>query len=249
MAGIFITGTDTSIGKTVIAAGIAGAMQNKGYSVGVMKAVQSGAGIRNARLYSPDAEFMMQVIETKDEMELTCPYLLKEAMAPGTAAEIEGTEIDIDIINSAYQELEKRHDIVIVEGAGGIAVPIKKRFLISDLIKYMDIPVLIVARAGLGTINHTFLTIEYAKRSGIKIIGVIINNYRGGAVEEKNPAVICGLTGIPVTGIIPHDPSVCSERGIPGNIVSLVERNVDLDKIIERICSNTPRQSNKSRRW
>src|SRR3990172_11863935 len=105
MTGIFITGTDTNIGKTVIAAGLAGALKNKGYSVGVMKAVQSGAGIRNGKLYSPDAELMMQVIETKDEIELTCPYLLKEAMAPGVAAEIEGLEIDFDIIKSAYKEL------------------------------------------------------------------------------------------------------------------------------------------------
>ena len=235
MTGIFITGTDTNIGKTVIAAGLAGALKNKGYSVGVMKAVQSGAGIRNGKLYSPDAELMMQVIETKDEIELTCPYLLKEAMAPGVAAEIEGLEIDFDIIKSAYKELEKRHDIVIVEGAGGIAVPIKKRFLISDLIKYMDIPVIIVARAGLGTINHSFLTIEYAKRSGIKIIGIIINDYRGGAVEEKSPGAISELTRIPVIGIIPHDPSICSEKGIPGNIVSLVEINVGLDRIISSV--------------
>src|SRR3990172_12644573 len=232
MTGIFITGTDTNIGKTVIAAGLAGALKNKGYSVGVMKAVQSGAGIKNGKLYSPDIEFMKKVMEVNDEMELVCPYLLKEAMAPGIAAEIEGKNIDFEIIKNAFQELEKRHDIVIVEGAGGIAVPIKKRFLISDLIKYMDIPVIIVARAGLGTINHTFLTIEYAKRSKIKIIGVIINDYRDGFVEKKNPGAISELTRIPVIGIIPHDPSICSEKGIPGNIVSLVEINVGLDRII-----------------
>ncbi|MFZ3383332.1 MAG: dethiobiotin synthase [Candidatus Methanoperedens sp.] len=232
MTGVFITGTDTNVGKTVIAAGLAGALKNKGYSIGVMKAVQSGTGIRNGILYSPDAELMMKVIEIKADMKLICPYLLKEAMAPGIAAEIEGISIDIDIIKNVYMELEKRHDIVIVEGAGGIAVPVKKKFLISDLIKYMDIPAIIVARAGLGTINHTVLTIEYAKRSGIKIMGVIINNYRGGSVEDKNPGIINELTGIPISGVIPNDPSICSERGIPGNIVSLIEKNVDLDRII-----------------
>lgn len=233
MTGIFITGTDTNIGKTVIAAGLAGALKNKGYSVGVMKPVQSGAVIENGKLYSPDIEFMKKVIELNDEMELLCPYLLKEAMAPGTAAKIEGKNIDFGIIKDAFHELEKRHDIVIVEGAGGIAVPVNNRFLIADLIKYMDIPAIIVARAGLGTINHTFLTIEYAKRSGIRIIGVIINDYRGGLVEEKNPGIITGLTGIPILGIIPHDPEVCSERGVPGNIVSLVENNMDACRIID----------------
>lgn len=232
MTGIFITGTDTNIGKTVIAAGLAGALKNKGYDVGVMKAVQSGAGIRNGKLYSPDAEFMMRVIKTKDEMELVCPYLMKEAMAPGPAAEIEGRDIDISVIKTAFMELEKGHDLVVVEGAGGIAVPVKKKFLISDLIKYLDIPAIIVARAGLGTINHTILTIEYAKRSGIKIVGVIINDYKGGIVEEENPGIINELTGIPILGIIPNDPAICSERGFPENIVNLVEMNVDLDRII-----------------
>jgi len=232
MTGIFITGTDTNIGKTVIAAGLAGALKNKGYSVGVMKAIQSGAGIRNGKLYSPDAEFMIKVAGNNDEMGLVCPYLLKEAMAPGIAAEIEKIEINFDVIKSAYSELEKRHDIVIVEGAGGIAVPIKKKFLISDLIKYLDIPAIIVARAGLGTINHTFLTIEYAKSSGKKIIGIIINDYRGGIVEEKNPGVITDLTGIPILGIIPYDQDICSEKGAPGNIVSLIEKNVNFDLII-----------------
>jgi len=118
MTGIFITGTDTNIGKTVIAAGLAGALKNKGYSVGIMKAVQSGAGIKNGKLYSPDIEFMKKVMEVNDEMELVCPYLLKEAMAPGIAAEIEGMKIDFEIIKNSFQELEKRHDIVIVEGAG-----------------------------------------------------------------------------------------------------------------------------------
>lgn len=232
MTGIFITGTDTNVGKTVIAAGLAGALKNKGHSIGVMKSIQSGAGIRNGKLYSPDAELMTKVIENKDEMELICPYLLKEAMAPGIAAEIEGINIDIDTIKNIYIELEKRYDFVIVEGAGGIAVPVKKRFLISDLIKYIDIPAIIVAYAGLGTINHTVLTIEYARKSGIKIIGIIINNYIGGSVEDKNPGIINELTGIPILGIIPNDPSICSEKGVPGNVVSLVETNVDIDRII-----------------
>lgn len=235
MSGIFITGTDTNIGKTVISAGLAGVLKNKGYSIGVMKAIQSGAGIRNGRLYSPDAEFMIKVTGNIDEMEHVCPYLLKEAMAPGIAAEIEGIEVDFDVIKKAYIELEKRHDIVIVEGAGGIAVPVKKRLLISDLIKSLDIPVIIVARAGLGTINHTVLTIEFAKRSKIKIIGVIINDYRGRLVEKMNPLAITDLTGIPILGIIPNDPDICSEKDVPGNIVSLMEKNVDLGRIIDFI--------------
>ena len=134
MSGIFITGTDTDVGKTAIAAGLAGALRLMGYSVGVMKPVQSGAALRNGKLYSQDAELMKMAADTQDEDELICPVLLREALAPGIAAEMEGKSIDLDLILNSYRELRRRHDIVIVEGAGGIAVPVKDRFLISDLI-------------------------------------------------------------------------------------------------------------------
>ncbi|MCZ7392164.1 MAG: dethiobiotin synthase [Candidatus Methanoperedens sp.] len=232
MTGIFITGTDTGVGKTAVAAGLAGALEKRGYSVGVMKPVQSGAMERNGRLYSQDAEFLMKVLDTCDEPELVCPVLLKEALAPSVAAEIEGKPVDLELINNAYQELGRRHDIVIVEGAGGIAVPLKNRILISDLITSLGTPAIIVSRAGLGTINHTFLTIEHAKNWGIPVIGVIVNNYRGGKVEETNPGIITELTGVHILGIIPHDTKINVEGGSHGNIVSLVEKNVDIEKII-----------------
>jgi len=232
MTGIFITGTDTGIGKTAVAAGLAGALKNKGYSVGVMKTVQSGAVVRNGVLYSQDAEFLIKAIDGHDELELVSPVLLREALAPNVAAEIEGKTVDLDLIKNAFVELERRHSVVIVEGAGGIAVPLKNRILISHLINCLRTPAIIVARSGLGTINHTFLTIEHAKNAGIQVIGVIINNYRGGKVEETNPGIIAELTGVPILGIIPHDTKINVEGGSHGNIVSLVEKNVDIEKII-----------------
>lgn len=235
MAGIFITGTDTNIGKTAVAAGLAGALKNKGYNVGVMKPVQSGATARNGKLYSQDAEFLTNVIGEQGETGLICPVLLREALAPSVAAELEGKTIDLNLIRNAYLELERMHDIVIVEGAGGIAVPLKNKFLISDLITYLGMPAIIVARAALGTINHTFLTLEHAKRTGIPVIGVIVNNYRGGVAEETSPKIINELTGIPVLGIIPHDPAIDVERGRPGDIVSLVEESIDIERIIHFI--------------
>ncbi|MCZ7381377.1 MAG: dethiobiotin synthase [Candidatus Methanoperedens sp.] len=232
MKGIFITGTDTGIGKTAVASGLAGAFKNRGYSVGVMKPVQSGALVRNGKLYSQDAEFLMKAVDKNDEPELICPVLLREALAPGVAAEIEGKTVDLELIKNAYSKLEKRHNIVIVEGAGGIAVPLGKRFLISDLITCLGTPAIVVARSRLGTINHTFLTIEHARRRGIRVMGIVINNYRGGIAEETNPEVIAELTGLPILGIIPHDPAINVESGSLGNIVSLVEKNVDINNII-----------------
>lgn len=229
MTGIFITGTDTDVGKTTVAAGLAGALKNRGYSVGVMKPVQSGAGMRNGRLYSHDAELMVKAVDSKDEENLVCPVLLRETLAPGAAAEMEGKTIDMEVIKNAFRELERRHDVVIVEGAGGIAVPLKDRFLVSDLITCLGLPAIIVARAGLGTINHTFLTIEHARKRGIAIIGVIINNYRGGLAEETSPKVISELAGVPIIGIIPYDTRIIA--GDAGNIVALVEKNVDTEAI------------------
>ncbi|MBE0521614.1 MAG: dethiobiotin synthase [Candidatus Methanoperedenaceae archaeon] len=231
MAGIFITGTDTSIGKTAVAGGLAGALADKGLDVGVMKPVQSGAGLRNGMFYSPDAEFMIAACGSQDEMELVCPVMLREPLAPSVAAELEGKTVDVDIIKNAYLELERRHDIVIVEGAGGIAVPIKDGFLYSDLIKFLGIPAIVVARAGLGTINHTFLTVEYAKTCGITVTGVIINGFKCGTAEETNSGIIEKLTGVPILGIVPHDDTVDTENGRIGNIVGLVKEYVDFSKI------------------
>ena len=234
LAGIFITGTDTGVGKTAVAGGLAGALADKGLRVGVMKPIQSGAGFRNGTFYSPDAEFMIAACGAQDEMELVCPVMLREPLAPSVAADIEGKTIDLDIIKNAYLELERRHDIVIVEGAGGIAVPIKDNFLYSDLIKCLGIPAIIVARAGLGTINHTFLTVEYAKTCGISVTGVIINDFKGGMAEETNPGIIEGLTGVPILGIIPHDDTIDTENGNVGNIVGLVQEYVDLEPVIPK---------------
>jgi len=241
MPGIFITGTDTDVGKTAITAGLAGALKNKGYDVGVMKPVQSGAGSRNGRLYSHDAEFIQKAASSHDNEELICPVLLKEALAPAIAAKMEGKTVDIEKIKKSYEILEQRHDIVLVEGAGGIAVPIKDGFLTSDLILLLGIPAIVVARPGLGTLNHTFLTIEFMKRYGISIIGVIINNYQGGKAEETNPEMIKTMTGTPVLGLIPHDPKISTERGELGDIVSLVSQHMRLFHVCDWV------QAEKSR--
>lgn len=236
--GIFITGTDTGVGKTTVAAGLAGALKHRGYSVGVMKPVQSGAGVKNNRLYSQDAEILIAAAGSNDDEALVCPYLFREPFAPCVAAEMEGKTIDIEVIKNSYKELERRHDIVIVEGAGGIAVPIKGSFLVSDLILHLNLPAIIVSRAGLGTINHTFLTAEYAKARRIPVIGVIVNDYRGGIVEQTNPEMIAKLTGVQILGIIPHDEAINDEKGKTDNTVSLIEKHVNLNLILNQVSSS-----------
>lgn len=172
---LFVTGTDTGVGKTFITAGIASALINEGAKVGVYKPVESGAkkGL-DKKLFSSDLEF---VRKTAPQAKTKVSYLLEIPAAPMVAGDIEDIKIEKDTIKRDYEELARSCDIVIVEGAGGLAVPFAKDFLAADIAKMLNLPILIVAKPDLGTINHTLLTVEYAKRKGLKIAGIAINNY------------------------------------------------------------------------
>lgn len=234
MQGYFITGTDTGVGKTVVTAGIAANLKQRGINVGIMKPVQTGSTTTRHGLVSPDALFALTVAGIVDEMELVSPYRLKPPLAPRIAAELTGTAIDLVKINRAYRELCRRHDFMLVEGAGGIMVPITGRFLMADLIKAFDLPALIVARPGLGTVNHTLLTVEYAKSRGIHVAGIIINGLNekeDGTAEKTNPGLIAELSGVPVIGIIPYDAGIDTDTGKPGRIIQLVETGIKWEMI------------------
>jgi len=234
LQGYFVTGTDTGIGKTVVTAGLAANLRQKGINAGIMKPVQTGSKNLNGSLVSVDALFAMTVAGIKDEMELVSPYRLEPPLAPRVAAELTGITIDLFKINRAYQELLNRHDFMLVEGAGGIMVPIAGRFLMADLIKILNLPALIVARPGLGTVNHTLLTVEYAKSKGIHVAGIIINGLKeseAGTAEKTNPGLIAELSGVPVMGIIPHDAGVDVDTCKPGRVVELVGAAVDWEMI------------------
>lgn len=205
--GIFITGTDTGIGKTVVSAGLALTLKHKDLDVGIMKPIQSGS--------RGDTEFLIKATGIKDEIELINPCYFKKPLAPLTASEIEGVQIDITAIKNAFEELCRRHDIVIVEGIGGLLVPLTENYFVSDLILELDIPVIVVSRPGLGTINHTLLTIKHAQESGIDIIGIIFNDTKRvvrqahhALAEKTNPSVIERLSGVPILGTLPYVSSV-----------------------------------------
>ena len=200
---IFITGTDTDVGKTVVTAGLACAVRSLGYSVGVFKPVQTGSFKKNNEFVSADLKFVKSV----DDSILTyASYNFKEPVAPSLAADLDGIVIDLDKIIEDYKELERKCDFVIVEGAGGLLVPIKGSFLMRDLAKTLDLPLVIVARPNLGTINHTLLTVEAAKNKNIKIAGIIISGYPSGTedIAIKNaPDIIKELSGENLLGILP----------------------------------------------
>ncbi|MBI4320173.1 MAG: dethiobiotin synthase [Chloroflexi bacterium] len=222
--GIFVTGTDTGVGKTVVAAALAALLKAEGIDVGVMKPVQSGGVCENGRLVSEDSRFLMEAAGVDDDPGLVNPYCLEPPLSPNVAARVTGTHIDIGVILSAFQELRRRHEMVVVEGAGGLLVPITDDFLVADLILALDLPAVVVARPGLGTINHTLLTLRCMLQMGIRALGVVINGYRAetaGLAEETSPAEIERLSGVPVLGVMPYVPSVNVERAEVGELVEV----------------------------
>jgi len=206
--GIFITGTDTEVGKTFIAGGLARMWLKMGKRVGVMKPIESGC-IRSDGVLQPlDALFLKEMASSTDDLDLIVPYRLEHPLAPSIAAELESIEIDLENIKSIYQQLERKYDVVLVEGAGGLLSPLYKTFTNVDLIKLLGIPVIVVARNALGTINHTLLTVECARGNGLTILGVIINNLSpdGDPSINDNPRVIKKLSGQTMLGTIPFLP-------------------------------------------
>ena len=198
--GIFITGTGTKIGKTVIAGGLAAAFKQSGMNVGVMKPISTGD--------TADAQFLKHAAQVDDELSVINPIYLRHPLAPSVAARIENREIDLSCIETAFAALQQRYDFVIVEGVGGIAVPIRDDFLVVHLIHKLELPVLIVAEAGLGTLNHTLLTVAFARQFNLQVVGIVLNrrsSETAGIAEATNPVEIEKLTGIPVIGTVPHE--------------------------------------------
>ena len=197
---IFVTGTGTEIGKTVIAGGIAACLKDSGIDVGVMKPISSGD--------TADAEFLKHTAQVDDDLSTINPIYLRHPLAPSVAARIEDREIDLSDIETAFATLQQKYDVVIVEGVGGIAVPIQDDFLVVHLINRLRLPILIVAQVGLGTLNHTLLTVAFARQFNLQIVGIVLNGLTpetAGIAEATNPVEIEKLTGIPVIGVVPYE--------------------------------------------
>ncbi len=226
MKGIFITGTDTGVGKTAVAAALAWALRSKGVDVGVMKPVQSGD--------DDDAAILIEASGTKDAPYIVNQYTFKPPVAPSLAARMAGVEIEPELIINTCKIIMGRHKRTIVEGAGGIMTPLVERgeesYLVSDLIVDLDLPVIIVARAGLGTINHTLLTIDHARGKGIDILGVIVNGCPAepSLSEENNPVMIAELSGIPVLAVLPTIDSSAP-------VYRQMAEHLDVEKIFHRL--------------
>ncbi len=205
--GIFITGTDTGVGKTYVARGLTTALRLQGVNVGVMKPAETGCALRKGRLMPSDALKLMRAAEVSDPLSLVNPYRFRKPLAPSVAAEMARKRIDPEEILDAYQQLSQRHEFMIVEGAGGIMVPLFERYTYLDLAQAMRLPVVIVARAGLGTINHSLLTVSVLKQRGFTVEGIVINYSDGrkrGLAEKSSPSVIERLSDVRILGTVTY---------------------------------------------
>ncbi|MCL2390557.1 MAG: dethiobiotin synthase [Endomicrobia bacterium] len=189
---IFITATDTEAGKTYASCKIAEALKNARLNCGVFKPVSTGD--RN------DAEKLIKAAELNEKPETVTPVFFKNPMSPYGASLLEHKTFDLKSVDKTYKYFLNKYDFTIVEGVGGLLVPLKKDFFVNDLIKRLRLPVIIVARFGLGTINHTLLTVDKLKRDKVKIAGIILSGKKNiNDVSAKSSAdIIRKLTKLPV---------------------------------------------------
>ncbi|MBI4598350.1 MAG: dethiobiotin synthase [Candidatus Omnitrophica bacterium] len=178
--GIFITGTDTGVGKTVVACALAAWYRRQGIDVGVMKPIATGGRrMKEAgrwRWVSDDAIALRRAADVEDPWRLVNPICFRDPMAPQAAARQQGQTIRLAVVRNAFRHLSRRHAFVIVEGIGGVLVPLTARATVLDLMKQLQLPAIVVARPGLGTLNHTLLTLRALRHSGVPCQGLIINH-------------------------------------------------------------------------
>jgi dethiobiotin synthetase len=219
--GIFITGTDTGVGKTLVAAALALHLKKRGLSVGVMKPIETGTSpSREAR---SDAARLRSIIESDEPLGAIRPYAFELPIAPLAAAQKEGQNINLETIKRIYRLLSSRYDTMVVEGVGGARVPITPNISVSDLIKSLRLPVVVIGRSGLGGINHALLTIEALQRSRISILALVLNQTESArsAVarlqQRTTLEILRKHAGVPVLGPLPYEP------GMPGRFRPAVQ--------------------------
>ncbi len=198
MQGIFITGTDTGVGKTYTALCLIRTARVLGINITAMKPFETGCSVSGRRsIPTPtDATKLMKACGT-DKLAMVNQYRFTAPAAPYTAAQIENKRISIDRVLSVYNTLSKQYDFVVVEGAGGLLVPITKNFSYADLAKELALPVLIVSANKLGVINHTLLTVDYIANHRLGLLGVVLNNMtrKNDIAKKTNPHALSGLLG------------------------------------------------------
>jgi dethiobiotin synthetase len=222
--GLFITGTDTGVGKTVVAGAIAHWFAKRRQNVAVCKIAATGCEHRREGLVSEDAEFLANCAASRHPLDLIAPQRYSEPLAPAIAAERAHRPIDWFLINNSIRLMSRGSDLMIIEGVGGIMVPMDDKTTVLDVAQSLNIPAIVVARPWLGTINHTLLTIAALRNAGVGVVGVVINQYnasKAGVAEETNPRAIEKWGNVPVLCIVPDEP--IHGATLPAGIITAIE--------------------------
>jgi dethiobiotin synthetase len=225
LPGLFITGTDTGVGKTLVAAGIGDWFRRQGRRVGVLKPVATGCEHRREGLVSEDAEFLAHHADARHPLDLICPERYTEPLAPAVAARRAGRPLDWENVGRALRIVQEGSDVLIVEGAGGVMVPLDEKYLIRDVAVWLGLPVVVVARPSLGTINHTLLSIDALRHAGAKVAGVVINRYptdTPGTAEETSPREIERWGKVPILSVVPETKRPMIPH-LPGDISAAMD--------------------------
>lgn len=223
--GLFIVGTDTDVGKTFVTALLTKQLRGAGINVGYYKAVLTGGYYDGDVLIPGDAKEVLEASGIDENYDKCVSYILENPASPHLAAEVEGVDIQLSRILEDYNNLTEKYEYLSVEGSGGIICPIKftdtESILLEDVIKLLGLPTLVVARSGLGTINHTVLTINYLKQKGIEVQGIILNGYKqDDFIHTSNKQTIERLTGTKIIATIPRGSI---EDGVEIDIESFLE--------------------------
>ncbi len=236
---VLVTGTDLGVGKTFVSSGLAVSLRNRGVKVGVMKPVEIGWP-SDGGPWPTDADTLRQAADVDDALEDVCPYVFEEMLAPQLAADRARMPIEAERIRASLDRLRSRYDIVLVEGVGGLAVPLDDGFDLADLAAMCGLPVLIVARAHIGTLNPTFLTVHYARSKGLEIAGIVANRLDTTLEDptaSTNARMMERMCSVPVLGVIPNQPETDHVEGV----AELCAQCFDIDRFVDRIGLRVPR--------
>jgi dethiobiotin synthetase len=229
--GFFITGTGTEVGKTIFTAGLACWLKSNGLDVIPMKPIQTGAQKTLNGWIAPDLDYVLKIadiVPPEQELGKMRLFCYELACSPHLAARLAGGKYPkIQIIKNNLVDLQKNHDIVFVEGAGGIFVPINQKLTMLDLMKELDLPVILVATSSLGTLNHTLLSVLALKSRGIKIAGFILNDITPVSEEDKyiredNVRTLIKFSKEQYLGTLPYIPKLTRK-----NLINVFEKNLE----------------------
>ena len=227
MKSIFITGTDTDVGKTYITAGLAVTLRKMGVDIGVMKPFAAGNAQKNG-FKSEDVEILSKSAQVNDPENLVNPQFFPISASPYTAWKKLKIKPKIPTILKSFKKLSHLHEMLLIEGMGGVMTPILKDYYIANLIKEMKIPTIIVTRSKVGTVNHTIMTVKFCEKFKIPIKGIIINNFDKGYPVKQLKNDLEGLTGVKVLGSIPFLKNLSD-----ASLYRTFKKNIDMKMILK----------------